>query len=647
MTQLQLGIPVLLVVLLFGSITFARTGRADDTEENEYSIHHHNYEEQQSESTSPDLHAQESGKVEFKIHPDPNSNIEPGKRGSHKHGHTAILKPINRRKKHILLKVQPRHKKPIHNSQPAQQNTQPDEVKVFHTYEETHEHIIEKDEEQLAGPQADTQTPEATEQLEIQAEQQFSDPITQETQHFHSEEEKHEKHKKIKVKHHHHHHHHNHIKEIIKKIPEPYPVEKIVHVPVEKLVEKVVHVPKPYPVEKIIKVPVEKLVHVPKPYAVEKIVEKKVPYPVEKIVEKIVHVPVEKIVEKIIHIPKPYPVERIVEKIVHVPVEKIVEKKVPYPVEKVVHVPVEKVVEKIVHVPKPYAVEKIVNKLVAVPKPYAVVKPVPYPVEVKVPIHVEKPVPYEVEKYVPAPYRVEVEKKVPVYIHSKEPYKFERSQHSDHTKNNDDDFIDHEHKGLEQHSQEIESYSQHSHDLSVFPSNHKPRLSKLQSEETQETQQQTRQAQAIRGELIRQQQHQQQQQAQFQQQQQAQFQQQQQAQYHQQQQSQYQQQQQTQFQQQHQQIQGQLRSQEPATQESQNIEVSIPPKTNPKFHINVEETAETANQSPASDMQTQASTNSLQMVTRIQQIALPFHFLQYHHVPFQQPLGFSLTPNKK
>ncbi|XP_073821389.1 uncharacterized protein [Musca autumnalis] len=632
MRQLQLGIPVLLVLLLFGSNTFARTRKTDDTEEHEYTIHEHNYEEDKSESTSADLHAQESGKVEFKIHPDPNSNIERGKRGSRKHGHTAILKPVNRRKKHILLKVQPRHKKPIHNSQPPQQNTQEDDVKVFHTFEETHEHIIEKDEEPQPVPQTDIQTPEATEQLEIQAEQQFSDPITQETQHFHSEEEKHEKHKKIKVKHHHHHHHHNHIKEIIKKIPEPYPVEKIVHVPVEKVIEKVVHVPKPYAVEKIVKVPVEKLVHVPKPYAVEKIVEKKVPYPVEKIVEKIVHVPVEKIVEKIIHIPKPYPVDRIVEKIVHVPVEKIVEKKVPYAVEKIVHVPVEKVVEKIVHVPKPYPVEKIVNKLVAVPRPYAVVRPVPYPVEVKVPIHVEKPVPYEVQKYVPAPYRVEVEKKVPVYIHSKEPYKFERSKHSEeHPKNSDDDFVDHEHKGLEQHSHEIVSYDQHSHDLSVFPSNNKPRLSKLQSTESQETQQ-TRQA--IRTELIRQ--HQQQNQYQQQQQQQNQYQQQQQ------QQNQYHQQQQTHYQQP---IQNQQSPQEPATQESQNVEVSIPPKTNPKFHINVEDTPETANQSPASDMQTQASTNSLQMVTRIQQIALPFHFLQYHHVPFQQPLGFSLTPS--
>lgn len=48
---------------------------------------------------------------------------------------------------------------------------------------------------------------------------------------------------KIKIKHHHHHHHHNHVKTVVKK--EPYPVEKIVHVPVEKIVEKKV----PYKVE--------------------------------------------------------------------------------------------------------------------------------------------------------------------------------------------------------------------------------------------------------------------------------------------------------------------------------------------------------------------------------------------------------------
>lgn len=162
---------------------------------------------------------------------------------------------------------------------------------------------------------------------------------------------------KIKIKHHHHHHHHNHVKTVVKK--QPYPVEKIIHVPkpypVEKMVEKVIHVPvhkiveipKPYPVEKV----VEKLVHVPKPYPVKELVEKRVPYPVEKVVEKIVHVP--KFLVK------------------HIPVEI----KVPVPIEK--------------------------------PVPYPVEKKIPYPVEIKVPYEVEKKVPYPVKIYVPHPVPVE------------------------------------------------------------------------------------------------------------------------------------------------------------------------------------------------------------------------------------------------
>ncbi|MDE7328821.1 MAG: hypothetical protein K2N57_03670, partial [Clostridia bacterium] len=83
--------------------------------------------------------------------------------------------------------------------------------------------------------------------------------------------------------------------------------------------------------------PVEqKIVEVP----IEKIVEKKVEVPVEKVVEKIVEKPVEKIVEKKVEVP----VEKIVEKEVRVevPVEKIVEKIVEKPVEKIVKVPAEK-----------------------------------------------------------------------------------------------------------------------------------------------------------------------------------------------------------------------------------------------------------------------------------------------------------------
>lgn len=92
---------------------------------------------------------------------------------------------------------------------------------------------------------------------------------------------------KIKIKHHHHHHHHNHVKTVVKK--EPYPVEKVIHVPVEKIVEKKV----PYKVEVPVDRIVEKIVHVPKPY----------PFKVEVPYEKIVHVPFEKIVEKLIKVP--------------------------------------------------------------------------------------------------------------------------------------------------------------------------------------------------------------------------------------------------------------------------------------------------------------------------------------------------------
>ncbi|KAM7352572.1 uncharacterized protein ACRADG_005030 [Cochliomyia hominivorax] len=690
MKLLQIGLPVLLILLLFSDNAIAKRRRSDNsnTEENEYDVHHHNYEEQKISPSGGDLHAQESGKMEVKVQPDSNTNnVARGKRGSQKYRQTALIKPVNRRKKHVILKLQPRHRKPVqhHNQVPENiknfSGSPSEEVKVYHTFEETHEHIEEKDEtpiEQL-DTTSDNHAPEGSDQLEIQAEQQFNDPITEETQNFHSEEEVHEKHKKIKIKHHHHHHHHNHIKEIIKKVPEPYAVEKIVHVPVEKIVEKIVHVPKPYAVEKIVKVPIEKLIHIPKPYPVEKIVEKKVPYPVEKIVEKIVekkvpypvekivHVPVEKIIEKIIHIPKPYPVEKIVEKIVHVPVEKIVEKKVPYPVEKripypvekIVHVPVEKIVEKIVHVPKPYPVEKVVNQVVAVPKPYPVVQRVPYPVEVKVPIHVEKPVPYAVEKVVPAPYKVEVEKKVPVYIHSKEPYKYEQAKPEESIpKHVDDDFIDHEHKGYE-HSHEIEHYNHQTHDLSVFPSNHKPRITNHQKTEPQ------KQATGVRTELLHQQihnfgykkpeqhqQHPQHHEHQHLQHQHQQIQQQQQENKHLQHQ---------QLQHQHQQEQSQLQlqhhqhhqkslpiSQEPCNQESRNVEVSIPPKTNPKFQINVPEIETAASESvsvaePYSDMQTQASTNSYQVVSPLQPIALPLQFFQYHHMPFQQPIAFSLA----
>ena len=100
-------------------------------------------------------------------------------------------------------------------------------------------------------------------------------------------------------------------------IEKPVTVEKIVEVPVEKIVEKVVEVEKIVTVEKPYEV--EKIVYVDKPVEVERIVEVQVPVEVEKIVEvdKIIEVPVERIVEKIVEVP----VERIVEKVIEQPAE--------------------------------------------------------------------------------------------------------------------------------------------------------------------------------------------------------------------------------------------------------------------------------------------------------------------------------------
>lgn len=125
---------------------------------------------------------------------------------------------------------------------------------------------------------------------------------------------------KIKIKHHHHHHHHNHVKTVVKK--QPYPVEKIVHVP------------KPYPVSWMFGCYFDRcMVGLPwrSPMYFRKHTNSLL-FQVEKIVEKVVHVPVHKVIE----VPRPYPVEKIVEKLVQVPkpypVKEVIEKKVPYQV---------------------------------------------------------------------------------------------------------------------------------------------------------------------------------------------------------------------------------------------------------------------------------------------------------------------------
>ncbi|XP_052742717.1 uncharacterized protein LOC112058089 isoform X2 [Bicyclus anynana] len=109
-------------------------------------------------------------------------------------------------------------------------------------------------------------------------------------------------------------------------VPKPYPVDRVIEkkvpypVTVERIVERKVHVKVPYPVktfvEKIVEKPVVITKYVDKPYPVEK----RVPYPVEKIVEKKVpypvHVPVAvkvpyQVENNVQHPDVPYPFEKV------------------------------------------------------------------------------------------------------------------------------------------------------------------------------------------------------------------------------------------------------------------------------------------------------------------------------------------------
>jgi hypothetical protein len=202
------------------------------------------------------------------------------------------------------------------------------------------------------------------------------------------------------------------IVERIVEVPTEVLVEKVVDRPVEVIVEKPVEVV----VEKIVEKEVEKIVEVPVEVVVEKIVEKEVDRPVEVIVEKRVEVPVEVIVEKIVDRPVEVIVEKEVERIVEVPVDRIVEKIVDRPVEviveKRVEVPVEVIVEKIVDRPVEVIVEKEVERIVEVPVDRIVEKIVDRPVEVIVEKRVEVPVEVIVEKIVDRPVEVIVEKEV-------------------------------------------------------------------------------------------------------------------------------------------------------------------------------------------------------------------------------------------
>lgn len=132
-------------------------------------------------------------------------------------------------------------------------------------------------------------------------------------------------------------------------VPQPYPVERIVErkvpyaVPIDRVVEKrvpyQVNVPVDRVVEKIVEKPVVVTKYVDKPYPVER----RVPYPVEKIVEKRVPYPVQIPYEVKI----PYPVEKFVEKPVHVPYQ------VPYPVETYIPIPLRQSYAESQHQPQP------------------------------------------------------------------------------------------------------------------------------------------------------------------------------------------------------------------------------------------------------------------------------------------------------
>ena len=158
------------------------------------------------------------------------------------------------------------------------------------------------------------------------------------------------------------------------------PVE--IKVPVDRIVEKEV------PVDVIKETVIEKDV----PIEGEKDGD------VSRIIERVVEVPIEKIVEKPIEVIKEVPVEKIFEKIVEVPVERLVEK----PVEVIKEVPVDRIVEKPIEVIKEVPVEKIVEKVVEVPVEKIVEKPVEVIKEVAVEKTVEVPAPLSIEEEEPA-----------------------------------------------------------------------------------------------------------------------------------------------------------------------------------------------------------------------------------------------------
>ena len=81
--------------------------------------------------------------------------------------------------------------------------------------------------------------------------------------------------------------------------------EKVVRVPVERMIKKVVQFPHPVPIHVEIPVPHEVM---QVPYLVQKVVDRPIPYPMERVIEQPVPYPVQKVVGR----PVPYPMQQIV-----------------------------------------------------------------------------------------------------------------------------------------------------------------------------------------------------------------------------------------------------------------------------------------------------------------------------------------------
>ncbi|XP_064546831.1 uncharacterized protein LOC135434254 [Drosophila montana] len=301
-------------IFLILSIFLAERTRANSILMEKHDLNHRNMTNTNLKTLNTHSGFQEYGKLDSNL-PLNRTYNEIRKRRTKKKRQAKASKHAKRSHFTKSLNIPTKPKNNLHTSEDK-------DVKIYETFEEIHEHINEPDSQdgQYQASKRYESREEAVGGQENIEEEKHDDPI------------------RIKVKHHHHHHHHNHIKEVIRSVPKPYPVEKIVHIPIEKIIEKIVQVPK------IVNVTVEKIVHVP----------------VEKVIERIVRV------ARPVHVAKPYVVEKIMEKIVHVPKPYPVLKTVPYPVE--IKVPV--TVEKKIAVPFTVEVERKVPVYIKSQEPY-------------------------------------------------------------------------------------------------------------------------------------------------------------------------------------------------------------------------------------------------------------------------------------